>query len=461
MSSPPWTDAPPDFPPWYPEAVSESDFGAAALERPRLPAAVRALEAPPPLPITWAIEDLWTTADIGLIVGDGGAFKSSAALHIGGAIAGGYLVFEKFRAVRRPVLIVSAEDSQDVILMRLEAFCVGQGWNRERVLGSMHIIAGCEPSLASRQWQSHILNECARLDVGFVIFDPLAELLDGDENSNTDVRPIIKFSRLVAQQTGAAVAIVHHAGKAGPEKRQLDRIRGASALASAARVILFFEFRDDGVYVENLKLSRAERLKPFTIFRRIEHAPESRAQWTSARLTYEDTGRTESTRADEFVLAQLRIVHPSRLGSRALRDRARSVNGGVRNEELDHSLHVLLARGLVDWVAGPRASKLWGLTASGSQSYGPGARSGTVVNMPELALGPPYSDCAHRAPSVPGRSGHTGDGGAPLTVRAPLGGPAQSAASPVVPAQSASGLLDLDDTQAEIDERLGLQGDGQ
>jgi len=442
----------------YDAAIAGSHLDDAAPFTPRLPAAVRAIDAPAPVPVSWAIEDLWTTGDIGLIVGDGGAFKSSAALHIAGAIAGGYPVFDRFRVVRRPVLIVSAEDSQDVILMRLEAFCVGQGWDRRRVLGSVHILAGCEPTLANTAWRSHILNECARTEAGFVVLDPFAELLDGDENSNTDVRPIVKYVRAVAKQTGAGVAVVHHAGKAGPDKRLLDRIRGASALASAARVILFFEFRDDGVYVENLKLSRGERLKPFTILRKIEHEPESRVQWKSARLTYELTDRVKQTRADDFVLEQLRIVRPSRLGSRELRDRARSVAvGGVRNEELTQSLHVLLARGLIDWVPGPRNSKLWGLTASmANPSYGLGARSGTVGKMPEFDLGPPGSNVPECAPSGSGHSGALGNG-CPVTVPTPLGGRAQSAAFPAALPAPADTTTDADDLRAEIEERRAIQ----
>ncbi|HEX6814197.1 MAG TPA: AAA family ATPase, partial [Gemmatimonadaceae bacterium] len=355
--------------------------------------AVCALTAPTPVPIQWAIEDVWTAGDLGLFVGDGGAFKSSAALHIAGAVAGGYDVFDRFPVVRRPVLIVSAEDPQSVILMRLNAFIAGHGWDRERVLGNVHLFADCEPSLARREWQAHILKEAARLDAGMIVLDPWAELIEGDESSNTDMRPIIKFARRLAKQTTAAVGIVHHAGKAAPEKRTLDRIRGATALTSAARVILFFEFRDDGVYVENLKLSRAERLKPFTIQRQIEHQPGNRAQWRSARLTYEDAKQFERTRADDFVLMQLRLAAPARRGSRELRALARDVPG-IRNEELDQSLHRLQARGMIDWQPGPRSGKLWGLADRAHFDLG---TVGTVDNGR-------LNDRAHRAPSVPGHS---------------------------------------------------------
>jgi AAA domain len=329
-----------------------------------LPRAIRAIDAPPQPPIEWLVEDLWTKGDIGLIVGDGGAFKSSAALHMAAAIAGGYSVFGRFRSQQRPVLIVSAEDSAGVILMRLEAFIVGQGWDRTRVLSNIHFFASDEVSLTNVRWQAHLLAEAKRLDAGFVILDPMAELIDGDENSNTDVRPVIKFVRSLTSATGASVAVVHHAGKAGPEKRTLDRIRGASALASAARVILFFEFKPEGVRVENLKMSRAERLEPFVLQRTIEHQQGNRAMWTAASLGYANAKRIERDRSETFVLSQLRLLHPERITTSRFRQIAR-VAPGIRNEDLGSALTRLTTAGLIEKLEGPRNAAMWGLTAVG------------------------------------------------------------------------------------------------
>jgi RecA-family ATPase len=178
--------------------------------------AIGAIDAPPQPPMSWLIRDLWPAAQIGLFVGDGGAFKSSAALHMACAIAGGYSVFERYRVERAaPVLIVSAEDDLAVVLMRLEAFIAGHEWDRDRVMSNVHIIADGEPSLGEAVWKLHLLGEAERIRPGFIILDPWAELMGGDENSNTDARPAIKYLRRLATVSGAGVAVVHHAGKAG------------------------------------------------------------------------------------------------------------------------------------------------------------------------------------------------------------------------------------------------------
>lgn len=353
-----------------------------------LPQAIRALDAPPQPPLGWIVRDLWPAGKIGLFVGDGGAFKSSAALHIAAAIAGGYPVFERYRVDEaRPVLIVSAEDELPVVLMRLTAFIVGHGWDLERVLGNIHIIADAEPSLGSAAWKLHLIAEVERIRPGFIILDPWADLLGGDENSNTDARPAIKFLRRLASVSDAGVAVVHHAGKQGSskdEKRALDRIRGASALPSAARVILFFEWRPDGVYVENLKMSRAPKLESFLIRREIATDPDNNATWVTAKLTL----AAALPFAEQWVIDRLRErkrePHPTTGDLRAMAEGV----AGIRKQDLASAMSKLLARGITTYTEGARKARHWRLV---DPNYKP----------PQLELvrdsGPKRVDPAHPA----------------------------------------------------------------
>lgn len=65
-----------------------------------------------------------------------------------------------------------------------------------------------------------------------VIIDPLYKLIDGDENSAQDMKPILAVFDRVMQQTGAAVLYVHHdtKGKAG-DKNIRDRGAGSGVIA--------------------------------------------------------------------------------------------------------------------------------------------------------------------------------------------------------------------------------------
>jgi hypothetical protein len=318
-----------------------------SLEMHALPPARRASAMPPAPPVRWVVDQLWPAGEIGLIVGDGGSFKSSAAVHLAGAIAAGSRAFGRFSVRHAPALIVSAEDSADVVLMRLRAFIAGQKWPLD-VLDNVHVLAEPDITLADVRWQSHIMREAKRVAAGFVVLDPLAELVDGDESSNSEMRPFVKYVRRLGSETGAGIAIVHHAGKAGDGKRQLDRIRGASAFASAARTILFFDYKDDGVHVSNLKNSRAPKVDDFVLRHWIDSVPGNRAEWTSARLTIDGGAAPSFSRAERFVLTQV-AASPRQLGSGELRRAA--VGTGVSAEDVSSAIASLGAAKRIDFVA--------------------------------------------------------------------------------------------------------------
>lgn len=326
----------------------------------RLPPATCALYAPSTGPIQMVIEKLWPAGEIGLLVGDDGSFKSTAALAMAAAVAGGYPVWNYFNAEQRPVLIVSAEDQAEVVQMRLEALCEGAGWDKASVLVNTHYITEPSVSLSNTTWQEHIAAEAQRVEAGFIVLDPLADLLDGDENSNSDVRPVMKFCRALARGTMAGVAIVHHLGKPSEGKATRDRIRGASALRAAARTVLYFNYLDSGVTVEHLKMSRAPRLPKFVLARKIEVDKRNPTTWISANLSYHDAKAFAFNRAEDFVVKQLR--QSPGLTTAQLREATRG--SGVNNEDLSNALSVLQSR---DWITsepGPNASKRWFLNAA-------------------------------------------------------------------------------------------------
>lgn len=358
-----------------------------APEPTKLGRAIRAIEAPAPKPIEWLIKDLWPRNEIGLLVGDGGAFKSTVALHLAAAIAGGYPVFDRYPTVQRPVMIVSAEDSQDVVLMRLNALIAGQGWNRKRTLNETYLMCDGEQSLGDIRWKMHFSAEVERIQPGFIVLDPWAELLGGDENSNTDARPAIKFLRSVGRSVGASIAVVHHAGKATQEKRPLDRIRGASAVPSAARVIWFFDYQDTGVAVECIKMSRAPKPEAFIVGRKIEHEADNRAQWTSARLTMEDKKAFELSRAERFVVEQLQLSPPSTHTTTSLRTLAREVGRGLSQFDTQRAMSSLQAKNIIAFCEGKQNKRYWYLTPPSEWSGPKGSEGNGTGSGPESSGG--------------------------------------------------------------------------
>lgn len=366
-------------------ALAEQLAAAPAWEPPTatgLPRAQPLSAVKKPEPITWCVEELLIASELAVFAGVGGSYKSTCALHLAAAVAGGNSVFNRFPAKPRPVFVLSAEDSDGVVKNRVEAICRGHGWDAEQILDNIHLIASHEAKLSDPKWQQHLVEECQRLDVGLVVLDPWADLITGEENSNSEQRPVIAFCRKLTTNTSAAVVVVAHVTKAREGLRPIDRIRGAGALRDAARCILLFEDRPEGIAVEHLKMSRSEKLLPFTLTREIESTPESKAIWESAKFAHQSTHDAVVSLAETFVLNAITAA-PGELNSTGVK--AAGTAQHHRGEDVSKALVKLQEAGLITFIEGFRGAKFW-----------------TPTTLPNGA-GRVEIDLAHLAQTLPGK----------------------------------------------------------
>lgn len=70
------------------------------------------------------------------------------------------------------------------------------------------------------------------------IADPFVELHDAEENDNTAVRGVVAWFRSLAARFNMAVLVLHHDRKGDATPGDPDRLRGASAIVGACRVVL-------------------------------------------------------------------------------------------------------------------------------------------------------------------------------------------------------------------------------
>ena len=350
-----------------------------------LPCAVSALEADPPEPPSFIVTGFLLDREIHLLASDGGEGKTTMALEIAAAVAGGYDLFDRpdFAIIGSgPVLFVSEEDGLGVLQNRLRALVRGHGWEAERVLSNVYLLAQQGASLDSDAWRQQILREIERIGARLVIFDPLAELTLAAENSNDEMKPVVRFFRRITANTEASVLVLHHAGKAVEGKRKLDRIRGASSVNAAARGIYFLEGSEIGLGVECLKLNRGEKLPKFVVKREIESDPTNPAVWTSARFTYANQIEAEDESAERFVLDAL--TRRSTLNTTQLKQLAKGT--GVSGEGVSGAIKALSAIRKIEYEKGPNHSKRWRLVPLAEESGQ--ARQPDLPGLPEVARQP-------------------------------------------------------------------------
>jgi hypothetical protein len=339
--------------------------GQAIVSSDGLPRAVCALDVEAAQPPVFLVHDLLIQGELALVAGEDGTMKSTIVLQLAAAVAGGHPALERFATVQGNVLIVSAEDALDIVMLRLEAMIVGHGWDRASVLENIHILALADVSLAEDRWKAQLYVEIQRTHAKLVVFDPWFEVVGGEEDSSTDNRPVIQYLRSLGTRFAAAVVVVHHVKKEAREKPWRDRVRGSSALPSASRSSLGLETTDAGIRATHFKFSRGKRIndgRPFLITFAIEQAAENKLQWASARFEAAESvlavaaAPRSLNEAEAFILEHVGR-RPRELNTRALKALAEGT--GNSGQQISAALVRLQAFGLIGFVEGPRASKLW------------------------------------------------------------------------------------------------------
>ena len=305
------------------------------------------------------VDDWLIRGEIHVWAGAGGSGKSSASHETAGAVAAGFAVFDRF-ATREagPVLIVSEEDSAGLIRNHIEALCDGHEWPAADVLAQVHVLCFAQVRIDEAHWQQHLIEETQRLGAKVVFLDPLFELTSGEENSNSEAKAYVRFLRLLAAETGAAVVVVHHVSKPAEGRGERDRIRGASALYDAARVVVWFAEDVRGIAVEPLKFSRGETPKRFVVGRTVDTDPDNRLVWRSARLTYLTSEVAQEHGAETLVREGLALT-PG-LTSTEIKGLAKGTPG-VTAIEMTQAIKSLHNRGVITFDPGPRNAKFWRL----------------------------------------------------------------------------------------------------
>jgi hypothetical protein len=188
------------------------------------------LAEPDPGPTAWLIDGLIVDRSLVAAVGRWKTTKSYGLLDLCIAIATGRPAFGKLTVPEPgPVVFVNEESGRAALWRRLDALCRGRAIDPEELRGRLFVAANANVRLDDAGWQTELADIGRELRPRLVCFDPLARMKAAarEENSQSDMAVLIEFVRWLREETGAAVAFVHHTGHTG------EHMRGASDLESA------------------------------------------------------------------------------------------------------------------------------------------------------------------------------------------------------------------------------------
>jgi hypothetical protein len=193
-------------------------------------------------PINWQISQLWTERAKILLASEPKAGKTYFVCDIAVSMASGRPLWDSLE-IKQPgaVGIIAAEDDEGEVGRRIQRMCRAKGlllsgldihwWPAERIRINRP---------RDIDW---IRQQIKKYGIKLMIYDPMARLMDGDENSKEQVAQVLNPASQITRQDDCSVMIVHHLGKDDPERPKSlgQRIRGSSDIRSWYTTAMFLQ----------------------------------------------------------------------------------------------------------------------------------------------------------------------------------------------------------------------------
>jgi hypothetical protein len=188
--------------------------------------AIHALQPQPP--INWVVGGLISAGSVNMFFGEGGSKKTYALVDMGVCVATGK-DWITFKTQPGNVLIVDEESGRRRILGRLGDVLRGHNADYSTPVFCVSLAAF---NLGLPNDIGELYNLIVTTRARLVIIDALADVMPGrDENAVKDTQPIFLALRRIAEDTQAAIIIIHHSNKGGT-------YRGSTAMKGAVDLLL-------------------------------------------------------------------------------------------------------------------------------------------------------------------------------------------------------------------------------
>jgi hypothetical protein len=204
-------------------------------------------------PVGYVVEGVFAEGSVNLIVGEPGSKKTFTMLDCGVSvsIAEKWLNFQTRKSV---VLIIDEESGERRLKRRLAGVMRGHSIPKGKAKIFCTSLSGLE--LIRQGEQDALLQLVKDTGAKFVLIDALIDTLIGaDENAASDIQTVFRGLRKIAEETRAAIIVIHHVNKNGG-------YRGSSAMNGAIDLMLKVESKRDSPNID-FKSEKTRDIEPF------------------------------------------------------------------------------------------------------------------------------------------------------------------------------------------------------
>lgn len=191
-------------------------------------------------------------ADVGTLIAPGGVGKTTLMLHVAAHIVIGRDVFGETVRKPGPVLLVTAEDSREILVARLRAVMDTMGLDdtdRAAVMAGVRIADVSGGGFKLTEVRGDVVMPSDRIDAVIaaameiepvlIVIDPAVSFGVGEQRVNDAEQGLIEAGRRLRNALECCILYVHHSGKANAREKNLDQYsgRGGSAFADGSRMV--------------------------------------------------------------------------------------------------------------------------------------------------------------------------------------------------------------------------------
>ena len=186
----------------------------------------------PQPPMEYIVSPLFVRHSVNVIYGNPGEGKTYSMLSMASCVANGK-AWLNYQTTKTNVLILDEESGGVRLSRRVGEALRGENCDETTPvfyisLANFKLDDDLDPIIVE-----NIINDT---QAGLVIIDALSEIMDGDENSKKDVQPVFNKLRTIADNTGAAIVVIHHSNKQGG-------YRGSTAIKGNIETMIQVEYQ--------------------------------------------------------------------------------------------------------------------------------------------------------------------------------------------------------------------------
>lgn len=191
-------------------------------------------------------------ADVGIFIAPGGTGKTTLMLYILLHIALGRELWGMPIVKPGPVLIITAEDSREMLVARLRSICAELGLTQGEIQTvAQRVLISDVSGVGLKLTEVHhdvvrphsvidqIIEACGRFSPVIIVIDPAVSFGVGESRVNDAEQGLVEAGRRLRNALNCCILYVHHTGKANARDKALDQYagRGGSAFADGSRMV--------------------------------------------------------------------------------------------------------------------------------------------------------------------------------------------------------------------------------